>query len=301
MNHLNRVNFKHLHVFVAVAEHGSFRDAAEALNRSPSAVSMQVRQLEEQLSVPLFHRTTRRVQLTSEGEELLSHAQRALHEWSLGLRRIRDVADLHRGALSIACIPTIAATRFPNALVAFQRAHPGITLRLRELEAKALYVSVHDLQVDFAIGPAMAEHMDFGFDPICDDPIVAFSSSKHPLGAEVALARLCKMPVLLTTRSAGLRVMIEAEVARRGLSLDVAFEVSHTATLIAFAQAGLGVAVLPAIAVPKPLPEGTHVARITGARMARRIGIITARGQSLSPAAQEFIAVTRNALLDLQG
>ncbi len=301
MSDLSRVNFKHLHVFVAIAEHGSFRDAAEALNRSPSAVSMQVRQLEEQLSVPLFHRTTRRVKLTREGEELLSHAQRALHEWSLGLRRIREAADLHRGALSVACVPTIAATRLPDALAAFQRAYSGIALRLRELDATALYEAVRDLQVDFAIGPSMAEHVDYGFDPICDDPIVALSSSAHPLGPEVTLERLCKMPVLLNTRAAALRAMIEAEVARRGLTLDVAFEVVQTITLIAFARAGLGVAVLPAVAVPKPLPEGTHVARITGAPMTRRIGIITARGHSLSPAAHELIAAVRRAMVDLQG
>ena len=89
-----KVNLKLLHMFVAVAENRSFRMAAEQLNRSQSAVSMQIKQLEEQVGVAIFHRTTRRVELTSEGERLLGHARRALDEWENGLRQIRDVVDI---------------------------------------------------------------------------------------------------------------------------------------------------------------------------------------------------------------
>jgi DNA-binding transcriptional LysR family regulator len=86
------VNLKLLHSFLLVADHGSFRRAAEEANRSQSAVSMQVRQLELQLGVALFHRTTRKVELTREGEMLLDCARKAAIELQIGLRRIKEAA-----------------------------------------------------------------------------------------------------------------------------------------------------------------------------------------------------------------
>src|ERR1700722_11114733 len=136
------VNLKLLHIFIAVAENKSFRQASEQLNRSKSAVSMQIRQPEEQVGVALFHRTTRRVELSSEGEQLLTHARRAIEEWDNGLRQIRDIVDIQRGTLSIGCVPTVAATILPRALNVFQKAHPGININLRELAAHDLLDSV---------------------------------------------------------------------------------------------------------------------------------------------------------------
>src|SRR3954447_10424998 len=91
------VNLKLMHTFLLVAEHSSFCRAAEVSNRSQSAVSMQIRQLELQLGVSLFHRTTRRVQLTREGELLLVCARKAVYELQTGLRQIKDAVDVQRG------------------------------------------------------------------------------------------------------------------------------------------------------------------------------------------------------------
>ena len=129
---MSQVNLKLLHMFVAVAENRSFRQASEQLNRSQSAVSMQIKLLEEQVGVALFHRTTRRVELTAEGQRLLTHARRALDEWDTGLREIREVVDMQRGTLALACMPTIAATILPQVLHAFQTRYPGIKINLRE-------------------------------------------------------------------------------------------------------------------------------------------------------------------------
>lgn len=139
---MSDVNFKLLHIFIAIADNKSFRQASEKLNRSQSAVSMQIKQLEEQVGVALFHRTTRRVELTAEGVKLLTFARRALGEWENGLREIREAVDIQRGTLSFACIPTIAATILPRALQVFQASYPGISISLRELAAADLRMSV---------------------------------------------------------------------------------------------------------------------------------------------------------------
>lgn len=299
---ISKVNFKLLHMFVAVAEHRSFRQASQKLNRSQSAVSMQIKQLEDQLGVALFHRTTRRVQLTREGEQLLIHAQRALSEWENGLRHIREAADLQRGTLAIACVPTIAASRLPEVLSLFQADYPGITIQLREEPAKEMLESLRRQEVDFAIGPGVDRLSEFDFDPICTEPIYALASPAFRIGGErsVDLAALCRVPILLNSRSSALRAAFDRELAARGLSFRVKFEVHHTNTLVGFAMHGLGVAILPKVAVPVWLDPSIRALEITNPAMVRTINVVTLRGQVLSPAARALknvmIRLFRNGL-----
>ena len=97
---LPQINLKLLQTFLLVGEHLSFRVAAEKLFRSQSAISAQIVQLEEQLGVSLFHRTTRNVSLTAEGKQLKEYAERALFEVEVGLRKIKETADVRRGRVA---------------------------------------------------------------------------------------------------------------------------------------------------------------------------------------------------------
>jgi DNA-binding transcriptional LysR family regulator len=249
---------------------------------------MQVRQLEAQLGVPLFHRTTRRVELTAEGAQLLTHAHRAVAEWETGLQKIREAADMQRGTLAVACVPTLAATRLPAALAAYQQACPGIKVTLRELATRELVDSLRRQEVDLAIGPGADRATDLDFFPVATDPIVALAASAYPLGRRdrVDLATLCAYPILLNSWSAELRAALERALALRGLAFDVKFEVLHVHTLVAFALAGLGVAVLPGIALPPTLPAAMQVLPVGDPAMTRTVGILTRRGHSLSPAGE---------------
>jgi DNA-binding transcriptional LysR family regulator len=224
------VNLKLLHIFIAVAENKSFRQASEQLNRSQSAVSMQIRQLEEQVGVALFHRTTRRVELSSEGEQLLTHARRAIEEWDNGLRQIRDIVDIQRGTLSIGCVPTVAATILPRALNVFQKAYPGININLRELAAHDLLDSVRRREIDFGIGPIVNASTELHFDPIFDDPIYALAARRFalPKRQTVDLAELCAFPILLNAKSTALRTELDRALAIHSLTMTIKFEVVHT-------------------------------------------------------------------------
>lgn len=292
-----QVNLKLLHMFAAVAEHRSFRMASEQLNRSQSAVSMQIRQLEDQVGVALFHRTTRRVELTPEGEQLLAHARRALDEWEDGLRQIRDVVDIQRGTLSLGCVPTIAATVLPKALSAFQTLYPGINVNLRELAAHDLLESIRRREVDFGIGPTVEGATEFQFDPLFNEPIFALASKAYrlPKRRTVDLADLCAFPILLNSRSAELRTVLDRALLARDLNMKIKFEVLHTHTLIAFVLAGMGVGILPRIALPKFRGATMQALPITNPTLVRSVSIISLRGQSFSPAARELTkAVHKN-------
>ena len=159
------VNLKLLNAFLAVAEHGSFRRAAELAGRSQSALSVQVRELEGQLGASLFHRTTRSVSLTREGEALLPHARRAIAEMEAGLRQVRAAAGMQDGRLALGCPPHIAAATLPGLFMEFHAAHPGVALSIREMPQAGVLESIRRQELDFGIGPRPAQCTEPGLHP----------------------------------------------------------------------------------------------------------------------------------------
>ncbi len=283
-------NLKAIQVFVVVAETCSFRKAAEILNRSQSAVSTQIKLLEDQIGVSLFHRTTRRVQLTSEGETLLGHAQRAVASLDLGLRQIREAANIQHGQIVMGCVPSVAATVLPGVLAEFGAKRSGIRLDLRELASAELMDAIGSQEVYFGIGPKVEGLSDFEFAPIADEPIYALIPRAHWLkGADaITLAQLVQMPVILASSSAALRAEINAELDAQDLEIVNSFEVIQVQTMLAFAQAGLGTAILPRIMIPDPLDANLQALPIVEPELKRTICLITLKGNSLSPAALEL-------------
>ena len=289
MQPIMNVNLKLLQIFLLVAEHSSFRSAAAGANRSQSSVSTQIKQLEGQLGVALFHRTTRSVRLTAEGEQLLDCVRRALHEVSDGLRKIAEAVDLRSGHVALACSPTVACTRLPIVLAAFGEDHPNIKLFVRELTASDLYESVKKREVDFGIGP-VSDDANLASRTILKEELYALVPRRlyQTLRPSITLAELATMPVLLLNPATALRGLIEKTVAEQGLLLATNYQFTQTQTLITAAIAGLGTAILPKIAVPVDPHPDVQVLRITDPVMTRVLAIITLRGHVLSPAASRL-------------
>jgi len=294
---ITTINLKLLQTFTLVAEYSSFRHAADETRRSQSAVSTQIKQLEGQLGVALFHRTTRRVQLTTEGEQLLISSRRAIQEVELCLRKLNDAVDMKRGRISLSCSPTVAASRLPRILSAFENDFPGIQMFIRELASDALFESVRKQEVDFGVGP-MIENSDFDFDPILNDELYALvPKSLMPQGGEtISLERLSHFPILLLSPATALRTLIEETVRAHRLKLNTKYEFTQAQTLISMASAGLGAAILPGIVVPKSRDTRCHVLRIVDPPLVRQVGIITVPGQALSPAALRLTQLLRQLL-----
>jgi DNA-binding transcriptional LysR family regulator len=284
------VNLKLIATFLSVAQHSSFRKAAEELNRSLPAVSMQIKQLEEQLGLPLFQRTTRKVELTRDGVQLLISARRAIAELDGGLTRLQLSAEIQQGHLPIACVPTVSSTRLPKILTAYARKHPGVTVHVRELAQNALVDAVRHREVDFAIGASVERHRELDFAPIFNDDYYALLPRGSRTGARssaIALRELAKMPLLKLHGATAFRDHIERAMEAAGLAFESNYEFMHAHTMIAMAEAGLGVAVLPGVGIP----SGTRLkaVRIVEPRLSRTIGVLTVRGHRLSPAARRFV------------
>ena len=287
------VNLKSMYTFLLVAEQNSFCRAAEVSNRSQSAISMQIRQLELQLGVALFHRTTRRVQLTREGDMLLAYARRAVAELQTGLRQIKEAVDLQRGRLTLACTPILAATRMPQILAAFEKSYPAVVVQMSELGSTDMLDCLRRQTVDFGLGSRAPYGADFQFQTVLVDQIYALIPDNLNIGSgdTVSLAELSHVPTLILSGSAD--GLLENAQKASGVSLHIKYEVQQVQTQIAMAAAGLGAAILPRVAIPTRLDPRLRAVPIVDPPLVGELGVITLRGQFLPPVALRFIEMLR--------
>ena len=291
-----KINFKLLLTFLAVAEHSSFKKAADALFISMPAVSMQIKQLEEQLGVALFQRTTRKVDLTAEGEQLMITARRAMAELDSGLARLQQTVDVQQGHLSFGCVPTIASTRLPTILTQFAKKYPGVSLHVRELAQRELLEAVRRSEVDFGIGP-VEEKSDLDFSSIFIDEYVALlpKSYEDKGRAGISLRELSKLPLLTLGASTLFREHLNVALTTNGLVAERNYEFTHVTTLVAMAEAGLGIAILPRVAIPEKTRLKT--VKIINPVLTRTIGIVKIKGHTLSPAAARLVDLCNQKLV----
>lgn len=294
MDTVANVNMKLLQSFLAVAEHGSFRLAAENLHRSHSAISAQIMQLEAQLDVRLFERTTRNVRLTDEGGQLLDSARRALYELELGMRRIRESADMKRGQLSLAASSNLASIYLPKVLAEFVQTHPQIAVTVSELTSKELFEAVHGKKVDFAIGPEIDDKA-LHFETILVEPLQALIPMALPQSRResITLVELARLPLVLSSPATAIRERFELALADAGLTISSRFQFTQAQTIIAMAEAGLGAAVLPASSLTKAQAPTARIVAIEPP-IRRNMALITLLNQKLSPAAARLADKIRN-------
>lgn len=283
------MNLRRIESFMAVAELGSFSAASEALHRSPSAVTTHVRQLETELQVGLFDRTTRKVSLTPEGRLLLARCRTVVAELEDASRELSEHSQLRRGHVSIGAVPSVSSLRLPAALAALQQRHPGITLEVHEAAISAIHRDLRERVTDFAIAPSFGNANDLSHEVILSDPFVAVLPRRlrHQRDS-ITLAELAHHKQLAQGMDTAVRNRVEQVFRDQGLPFRPAIEVSHHQTVVNMVAAGLGVALLPRLCVTEGAVRGCRVVALRPAGLAREICIVRLRGRSPSPASVEF-------------
>lgn len=294
---VNNVNLKLLQTFLLAAEHGSFRRAAEESNRSPSAVSMQIRDLEEQVGMSLFVRTPQSANLTPAGTMLFEQVSKAMADVQAGLDRLSEVAEHRRSHVSIGCAPTLAATRLGNILATFKLRYPRSVVDVKETPPTSALVMLQDQQIELYIGPEVPNMSEFHFEPILQDRFAVCLPPDYDEGVEqVSLSDIAGFPLILLDAQTAARGLINKIVAETGVSMNVQYEVQYAYTAIALAAAGLGVAVVPFIAIPMLPTAELRVVPLIDPGAERSVGIITARGYVHHNYSEQLIELIRTEL-----
>lgn len=241
------MELRQLQYLVAVAEEASFTRAAQRVHISQSGVSAQVRQLEHELGAELFDRSARAATLTRAGEAALGHAREALAAAAAMRQAVDDVNGLLRGRLTVGMVTACTITGLFDALDAFHRAHPGVTVTLLEHNSAELTAQVRAGIIDVAlVGVAGEAPEGLAALPIVSERLVAaFPATLASTGtASLTLDDLTRLPLICMPAGTGIRTAFDQACAARGLAATVALEASAASVLADLAARGLGVAIL---------------------------------------------------------
>jgi DNA-binding transcriptional LysR family regulator len=295
------VTLRQLQAFVAVAESGNFSRAADRLHVAQSAVSVLVRELERNLVIRLFDRTTRRVELTDAGVEFRATAEKLIADLDHAVQHTHDLVERKRGRLVVAAPPLLAAALLPDAISAFQKHYPGISVALIDARTDEIVSRVKSGQADIGVGTFAADEDGLSRTRLTKDTLMFFcETSQAKINVTQPRWRDLKgLPLITLTRDSGIRALVESGYQAAGLSLDrPAFEVSQIATALALVEAGLGVSILPRYALVSCKNRNIVARVLSHPTISREVVAITRSGRSLPPAGGDFIQLLqRNAKL----
>ncbi len=287
------VGLRQLRAFATIGRLRSFTRAAHALNATQPALSAQIRELEATLGVRLFDRSTRSVTLTQAGRDLLPFVDNVLGDVGSIVARARDVAQRHTGRVTIAALPSLAATLLPDVVARMRAQHPGIAVVIKDALAERIIGWIRADEVDFAVTSAPPTDPQLGFSPLLADRMVAVLPPGHPLAAAAAmrLSDLLASPMVLMDRDSSVRRSVDAACASIGRLAQPAYEVAYMSTAIGLVRAGLGATLLPSSAAELRGATDLVVRNLEAPRIERTLGVLKHRRRELSPAAQAVLEV----------
>ena len=272
-----------LRAFVAVAETGSFADAARRLHMTQPGVSRAVATLEKELGGVLLHRGRGRTRLTAFGDEALTRSRIILHE-SEAIRQSTD--GVARGRVRLGSMPSVSATLLPRLLTHLDHRHPAVEVAVVDGHDDELVAWVRDGTVD--VGVVAGHHQGLGQRPLFRDEFLAVLPRNHPLARAPAVTRsaFAEMPFILTR--AGCERLVLELLATASVRPTVGHEVSEPSAILAMVSEGIGVSIMPGLAAR--CPPRSVVLLPLDPPAERLLSLATPGGRSLSPAAEAFLA-----------
>jgi len=289
------VGIKHIRAVNSVATYGSFTAAAADLGLTQSAVSRMVLQLEKQLGVQLFLRSTRNVVLTAPGREFTASTRRFIDDLNIQVENARALGGQIRGRLIISCLLSITHHVVPDAVLRYRKAHPGVEIHLREGLGSEVHEDVRSGLADFGIGNVTGLNQEIVGDDVVQESCFAVLPSKHRLRnkAVLTLRELKDEEFVSLPNGAGLRRQIDGVAAANGIALKHKTVVEQFGTLFDFVAADVGIAIVPASALPRRNPPGVVVKKLVSPPLVRRIGILRLKSRAFTPAANGFLDIFR--------
>jgi DNA-binding transcriptional LysR family regulator len=294
------LNLGRLDVLRAVIDHGSFSAAAEALSYTQSAVSQSIARLEAETGVPLIVRGRRGATPTAAGLRLAGHAERIFTAVAAAEADLAEFTGERLSRLRVATFPSGGAALMPLAVARFRRAHPDVSLTLTEGEPEDVVPRLHAGELDLALvyefpdGPGRRARAGAGLRTVTllEDPMDLALPAGHPLteAPRLALADLRGQPWVQASAASPCARHVVRCCLEAGFAPDVAFESDDYGTVQGLVAAGVGVALVPRLALGAGNP-GVVVRALTPASPLRRVLVATPAAVALSPAARSMVQV----------
>ena len=271
------ITLRQLHVFQSVATTHNFSRTGDAVGLTQPAVSRSITELEAQLGLKLLNRTTREVTLTDAGQRLAARLPRVLEDLDNTLLDVRGMATERRGRVRVASSPTLSANLMPECIAQCQQRLPGLDLVLLDRIQSAVLASVLSGEEDFGVVIDPGERDALECETILTEPFCLACPPDHRLARkrQVHWADLAGESLVLLDHASGSRRLIDRALSAQGVQARVAQEVGHPTTIFRMLDAGLGVSVIPMLALPREPVRGR-------AGQAERLGVDGLAAQRLA-------------------
>lgn len=281
-----------LEAFLQVAEHRSFSRAAEALGLTQPSVTARIQALERDLGETLFSRNGRGVTLTDIGASFLPYAQRVLKALQDGRDAVGALRRLEAGTLRLGAAPTISTYVLPELLKTFRSRHPRIELSVRTEYSDQIAQMVLADEVQLGL-ERMITHPDVVTVRLYEDEVALVTAPDHALAAQrrVTIEDIANRRLIMFNRGSSYYTLVHNALRQAGVLVSPTMELDNMEATKKMVQEGLGIAMLPKVAVEQEVARGElRQIAVEGMTMPKReIALIYRRGRSLSSAAQAFV------------
>lgn len=296
------MEIRQLKAFLAIAEAKTFTAGARRVNITQAAISMQIRQLEDEVGIPLFTRTPRRVILTQAGEFLLERARKILREHDSALAEIAEVAGAEYGRLRIGSSSSMFTThQLPPIMQKLRVKYPNAELTVISATSQVLVDRLMHGEIDTAFVSLPVDNSNITTDLLFSDEIVAIAHPKHSLAKEkfVSAATLAGEKLILGERGGNTRRMIDDFFAAANVKPNVTMELSRQEAINQMVENNMGVGIAGAKTVAKEIREGRLTSwLIEGAEIQWELGLARLRGGYYSPIAKEFTKLCKESFVE---
>ncbi len=284
------LTLRQLKVFEAVSQNLSHSRAAEQLHLTQPAVSMQIKQLEEEIGLPLFDQVGKKIHLTEAGQEMQRYSRSILQLLNEAESVFADMKGLRQGRLSVSVAST-ASYFMPQLLGSFNRQFPGINISLNVTNRETLLQQLAHSDMDVAIMGRPPENLGLEAISFMENPLVIIAPPDHPLAKEhaIPLSRIQQETFLVREQGSGTRIAMERFFTSQGIRLTTGTEMSTNEAIKQAVQAGMGLGILSLNTVTLELE--THrlvVLDVESFPIMRHWYIVHRQGKRLSAVAQAF-------------
>ncbi|WP_334157833.1 LysR family transcriptional regulator [Oryzomicrobium sp.] len=279
-----------LRLFAAVAQEGSISRAAERLCLTQPTLSAQLRQLTDQVGLPLYEVIGRRLHLTEAGEVLLASADEVAGTLERLEEEIAARRGLTQGRLKLAVVST-AEYFMPRLLGEFRQRHPRVEVALAVQNRAALIERLKDNADDLYVMSSPPEQPPVRRQPFLANPLVALAPRAHPwVGRRLTLADLAEEEFIQREAGSGTRLAVDSFLAERGVRLDARLELGSNEAIKQAVAGRLGLAILSRHALgPRPDESGVAVLDVAELPIPSRWHVVYPEGKQLSPLARAFL------------
>ena len=296
------MEIRQLKAFLAIAEAKTFTAGARRVNVTQAAISMQIRQLEDEVGLQLFTRTPRRVILTEAGEYLLERARKILREHDSALAEIAEVAGAEFGRLRIGTASgTFAMNQLPTILQSLKARFPNSELTVTSGTSQRLVDRMMHGEIDTAFISLPVENTNVTTESLFSDEIVAIANPHHPLANEkyISAATLAGEDLVLGERGGNTRRMIDEFFAAANVRPNITMELSRQEAVNRMVENNLGVGMAGAKSVAREIQGGKLISwLIEGAEIQWELGLARLRGGHFSPIGKEFVKLCKDSFVE---